>query len=187
VLARPSPAPAAAGLYGWWFRRPPPGVDIGGCAQQDGLTLLYVGISPKAPPTNGREPSRATIRQRLRTHFAGNAAGSTLRLTLGCLLGDELGLRLRRVGSTHRLTFTNPGEQALDHWMAEHAFVSWQVVERAWEAEREILASGLPLPLNLADNPSATRTSVLSEARRRARRAALELPALADSGGPRRG
>lgn len=117
----------------------------------------------------------------------GNAAGSTLRLTLGCLLGDDLGLRLRRVGSTHRLTFTNPGEQALDHWMAEHAFVSWHVVERAWEAEREILGSSLPLPLNLADNPSAAHTSFLGEARRRARLAALELPALADSGGPRRG
>ena len=56
-----------------------------------------------------------------------------------------------------------------------------------WEAERGILASGLPLPLNLADHPSVAHTSFLSEVRRRARLAALELPALADSGGPRQG
>ncbi len=91
VLARPSPCPAVAGLYGWYFREIPPGVDVDGCHSVEGLTLLYVGISPKQPPANGREPSRSTLRRRLQTHYAGNAEGSTLRKTLGCLLAEETG------------------------------------------------------------------------------------------------
>jgi hypothetical protein len=44
---------------------------------------------------------------------------------LGCLLEAQLGIQLRRVGSGHRYTFTNPGEQLLDRWMDQHAFVTW--------------------------------------------------------------
>ncbi|WP_374120389.1 GIY-YIG nuclease family protein [Mesorhizobium onobrychidis] len=55
-------------------------------------------MSPKAPPLNGARPSSQNVRSRLRTHYSGNAAGSTLRRTLGCLLAAELGIELRRVG-----------------------------------------------------------------------------------------
>ncbi|HEV8559512.1 MAG TPA: hypothetical protein VGR06_24485, partial [Actinophytocola sp.] len=54
--------------------------------------LLYVGIAPRHIATR---ISRQNVRSRVRCHFQGNAEGSTLRLTLGCLLG----LELRRVGS----------------------------------------------------------------------------------------
>lgn len=186
VLSRPSPVPKTAGLYAWWFRGLPPGIDTTGCLQRNGLTLLYVGISPKEPPTNGQGASKSTLRQRLRTHYSGNASGSTLRLTLGCLLAAQLGITLQRVGSGGRFTFTNPGEQILDGWMAANAFVAWQATERPWEAERELLASGLILPLNLRDNPSTIHTSYLSGVRAAARLAALSTPVLAASGGARR-
>jgi hypothetical protein len=150
VLTRPTPVPASAGIYAWYFNEVPPGIDPSGCHRHDDLVLLYAGISPKAPPTNGRKPSRSTLRQRLRTHYAGNAEGSTLRLTLGCLLASQLRFRLRRVGSGHRYTFTNPGEQLLDQWMADHAFVTWVEIDGLWEAEAKLLSSGLRLPLNLA-------------------------------------
>jgi GIY-YIG catalytic domain len=45
-------------------------------------------------------------------HYTGNAEGSTLRKTLGCLLANELGIQLWRVGSGNRMTFIE-GEQAL--------------------------------------------------------------------------
>lgn len=45
--------------------------------------------------------------------------------SLGCLLSEALNIRLRRVGSGRRHTFTNPGEIALDTWMAKHARVAW--------------------------------------------------------------
>src|SRR5829696_5243468 len=121
VLKRPSSVPPHPGVYAWYFKECPPVINTNGCHLTGGRTLLYVGISPKAPPTNGKPPSRSTLRQRLRTHYSGNAEGSTLRRTLGCLLGPRLGIQLRRVGSGTRYTFTNPGEQILDHWMAENA------------------------------------------------------------------
>src|SRR5262245_11796197 len=93
ILSRPSQVPAQPGVYGWWFRQLPPLVSPDGCWQRDGLTLLYVGISPAQPPNNGRPPSRENLRKRLKYHYAGNAEGSTLRKTLGCLLADDLGIQ----------------------------------------------------------------------------------------------
>lgn len=187
VLAQPSPAPRVPGVYAWFFSRPPGPIDPAGCYEVDGWTLLYVGISPKEPPTNGRPPSRSTLLQRLRTHYAGNAAGSTLRRTLGCLLADEIGVSLRRVGSGDRYTLTNPGEQCLDDWMSRHARVCWIEAAEPWTIERRILASGLPLPLNVRDNPCLAHTQLVQSVRAAALREADLLPVLADSGGPRRG
>lgn len=186
VLARPCPVPQAAGVYAWYFNAVPPGIDASACHQVLGRALLYIGISPKEPPRNGRAPSRQTLRSRLKCHFGGNAAGSTLRLTLGCLLSEQLGLRLRRVGTSSRLTFTNPGERDLDRWLDENAFVTWLCTERPWEAESEILASDLSLPLNLSGRRVLANAQAVSAARSAARRGAESLPLILDSGGPRR-
>ena len=183
VLARPSVVPASAGVYAWYFNAVPPLIDAEGCHQIAGLALLYVGISPKEAG-NGGKPSGSTLRRRLRTHYAGNAEGSTLRLTLGCLLAMQLGIGLRRVGSGGRYTFTNPGEQLLDQWMREHAFVTWKETARPWEAEEQLLSSGLKLPLNLAGNPKHDER--LKELRSTARRQAKLLEIVTDSGGPRK-
>lgn len=186
VLSRPSPVPSKPGVYAWFFKRVPLLIDVTGCYSTDGLTLMYVGISPKEPPNNGRAASRSTLRKRLQTHYSGNAAGSTLRKTLGCLIASETGFPLRRVGSGQRQTFTNPGEQALDAWMNENAYVVWHPCDKPWEVERQILASGLPLPLNIRDNPCEAHTVVVRAIRRKAVTTALELPVVVDSGGPRR-
>ena len=91
VLIPPTPVPARPGAYAWYFREVPPGVPVDGCHQDQGLWLLYVGISPSKPPTNGKLPSKQSLAKRIRYHFTGNAEGSTLRLTLGCLLADTVG------------------------------------------------------------------------------------------------
>ncbi|GAB3987304.1 hypothetical protein GCM10029978_105550 [Actinoallomurus acanthiterrae] len=139
--------------------------------------LLYVGISPKAPPTNGRTPSRQTIRTRVRYHYRGNAEGSTLRLTLGCLLADELRVRLRRVGSGKRMTFGHEGEAQLTDWMARNAKVVWTVTETPWKLEDKLIRS-LVLPLNLDQNrhsPFHQRLSALrAEQRALARSSPVE-------------
>lgn len=186
VLGRPSPVPLEAGVYAWYFRQVPPGIDATDCYAVDGFTLLYVGISPKEPPTNGRAPSRSTLRKRLQAHFRGNGEGSTLRKTLGCLLACETGFPLRRVGSGSRQTFTNPGERVLDEWMERHAYVAWCTNGEPWVLEREILGSGLSLPLNIRDNPCQAHTDLVRAARREARAAAVQLPIVSDSGGSRR-
>src|SRR5262249_17400710 len=112
---------------------------------------LYAGISPNRPPQNRRPTSKQTLRDRIKYHYTGNAEGSTLRKTLGCLLADALGIQLRRVGSGNRMTFVE-GEQALSAWMAENACVSWVVRDSPWELEDELIAA-LDLPLNLQGNP----------------------------------
>ncbi len=176
VLVRPSPVPAVSGVYGWWFRQLPAPVDISGCYAHNGFTLLYVGISPRRPPVNGRSPSRQTLRTRVWTHYAGNAEGSTLRKTLGCLLSEQLGIHLRRVGSGHRKTFVG-GEHALSTWMGENALVSWVVRERPWELEDELIAR-LDLPLNLEGNKRNQFHQVLTQTRARCVAEADALPVL---------
>src|SRR4051794_1794674 len=180
VLSRPSPIPAVPGVYGWWFDRLPATFDVSSCRQFDGLTLLYTGISPKRPPRNGRPASRGQLRQRIVTHYAGNAEGSTLRKTLGCLLATELGIELRRVGSGSRRTFVD-GEQRLSRWMSEHAYVSFLPHERPWELEDQLIEL-LDLPLNLDGNTHNAFHADLTEVRRLAVTAANLLPVVANPG-----
>jgi hypothetical protein len=183
VLTRPSPIPAVPGVYGWWFRQLPAPMDVSGCHQADGLTLLYTGISPKQPPRNGRPASKGQLRQRIVTHYAGNAEGSTLRKTLGCLLAAELGIQLRRVGSGSRRTFVD-GEQRLSQWMGEHAYVSFAPHERPWELEERLIEL-LDLPLNLNGNSRNTFHVELTRVRRDAVTTANALPVVPNPGGRR--
>ena len=164
VLQRPSPVPVAPGVYAWWFRTLPADIDTSKCEQRDGLTLLYTGISPSRPPANGKPPSRQNLRKRIRTHYTGNAEGSTLRRTLGCLLAEELGLEMRRYGSGHRRHF-GAGEQVLSQWMADNALVSWIVHPEPWEIEHQIIQS-IDVPLNLDGNAMNAYHPTLSAIRR---------------------
>ncbi|TCD17302.1 hypothetical protein E0D81_16155 [Lelliottia amnigena] len=168
VMSKPTPVPAVNGVYFWWFKEIPPGVPAEGCITCDGYTLLYVGISPDR---RGKPNSRSNLRKRIKTHFSGNAAGSTLRRTLGVLLSSVSSFPLRRVGSGSRMTFTHPGEQWLDAWMEKNAKVHWIPVEAPWELEDTLIAS-IPLPLNIQGNAhdfkvtlSGMRSQAAAEAR----------------------
>ena len=176
VLATPSPVPKDPGVYGWWFGDLPTPLDTSACLTRDGCTLLYTGISPKAPPANGRAPSSQRLRDRVRYHFTGNAEGSTLRKTLGVLLSAELNIELRRVGSGARMTFGS-GEQKLSDWMAANALVSWVVHPTPWTLEAELIAD-LDVPLNLDGNAHNRFHPELTKARRNAVVRARELPIL---------
>ena len=168
VMARPTPVPAVNGVYFWWFKQIPPGVPTDGCITANGYTLLYVGISPDK---KGKPNSRSNLRKRIKTHYGGNAAGSTLRRTLGVLLAAESNFPLRRVGSGNRTTLTHSGEQWLDKWMEINAMVHWVVHEEPWLLEETLIAS-IPLPLNIQGSThafkptlSAMRSQAMAEAR----------------------
>jgi hypothetical protein len=172
VLRRECPVPGTSGVYAWFFRElPHPDINAEGCHEHEGAWLLYVGISPKQPPANRRPASRQKLRTRIRYHYRGNAEGSTLRLTLGCLLSESLAISLRRVGSGRRLTFGG-GEATLAEWMAENALVCWAETPDPLMAE-ELLIKQLDLPLNLDQNRAhpfhATLSAIRSQARREAR------------------
>src|ERR1017187_4832410 len=179
LLATPSLVPKAAGVYGWWFRCLPAPIDTSKCANDQGFTLLYTGISPKEPPKNGRPPSKGNLHKRLRQHYVQTAPASTLRRTLGCLLADDLGLQLRRVGAGHRRQLTKfaSDEQALSEWMEENAFVSWVKCKRPWELEYALIRQ-LDLPLNLLGNSRNRFHPELTGARARCLAQARALPVL---------
>ncbi len=178
VLQRPSPVPSEPGIYAWYFQGLDGLVPTSGCVSAFRMPLLYVGIAPKRTPENGSPASSQRLRHRIRYHFNGNAEGSTLRLTLGCLLADALDIQLRRVGSGTRLTFGADGEQRLSQWLQDHAFVAWQVVLQPWLLEHELITA-TPLPLNLDMNKHHPFHAALSACRSSAKRTARELPILA--------
>jgi hypothetical protein len=161
VLARPSPVPPAAGIYGWHFLGPL-------AAQLDVDRLHYVGIAPRHM---SNRTSSQNLRTRIRYHLRGNAAGSTLRLTLGCLLG----LELRRVGSGNRLTFGSAGETELNAWLDLNARLCWYTMAEPWTAESAVIAQ-TDLPLNLDQNRSHPFSDHLRAARAQARTRARGLP-----------
>ena len=175
VLDERNPVPASGGVYGWYFdEMPDAAIDTDRCHQIIGnRALLYVGISPGRPRVTGR-PSSQTLRTRTRNHFRGQAEGSTLRLSLGCLLSGRLGIELRRVGSGKRLTFGD-GEEILSRWLDDHAGVVWVEDHEPWLLE-ERLIDDLYLPLNLDQNKTHPFHPHLSKARAEAKARARELP-----------
>jgi len=173
VVGRPCPVPASAGVYAWFFDWCPPGISPERLVRSLGFVLLYVGIAP-APPRASGSSSRQTLRSRLRYHFRGNAEGSTLRLSLGCLLSQSLGIELRRVGSGRRMTFGS-GERVLDDWLGQRARIVWMVCDNPWETEKYLIRT-VSLPLNLDQNRHHLFHSELSGIRRLAKTRARELP-----------
>lgn len=163
--------PAVSGIYAWFFKEIPHSVPIDNCLQRNGMKLLYVGISPSKPG------SRETLRSRIRFHYRNHAEGSTLRLTLGCLLESKLKTVLRRVGSGKRMTFGLKKEDDLTIWMANNAFVTWVELDKPWRVE-PMLIEALRPPLNIESNNDHPFHSVLKQLRLQARRRARTLPIL---------
>ena len=161
VLSNPCPVTRVNGVYAFFFKEVPPGVPVDGCFTHDGLTLLYIAGSPDK---KGKANSTQTLQQRVRYHFKGNADGSTLRRSLGILLAKESGYALRRVGSGKKMTLTNKGEQCLDRWMQENAFVTWIENEEPWDLENQLLNS-LSIPLNIQGNKHHPYASLLAQIR----------------------
>jgi hypothetical protein len=124
----------------------------------------------------GKRPSTQSLWHRIRYHYRGNAEGSTLRLTLGCLLAQQLGIQLRRVGSGKRMTFA-AGEPVLSEWMAHNAFVTFQECERPWELEAQLVRA-VSLPLNLDQNRNHHFHSTLTELRKAAKQLARSMDVL---------
>lgn len=148
--------PAEHGVYFWWIKDLPVNIPLDSCIRYGAYSLVYAGISPDK---KGKPNSKATLKTRIRTHYFGNAEGSTLRRTLGVLLAEQSGYPLRRVGSGKRMTFTHLGEQWLDQWMQENAAVSYIVMPEPWIVEEELLKQ-ISLPLNLKGNEHEFKSSL---------------------------
>jgi hypothetical protein len=175
VLAKPYPIPDVPGVYGWFFGEvPDKRIDASRCIVRNGLTLLYVGIAPERRSSAAR-PSSGNLRKRIRYHFTGNASGSTLRLTLGCLLSQKIGIELRRRSNSNSSLSFGSGEGVLDEWMATNASVAWIATPAPWLLEDETIKI-LNLPLNISRNDSNAFHPLLKHARAAARTRARQLP-----------
>jgi hypothetical protein len=183
VLSKPSPVPNAAGVYAWYFDEPPPQVPTAGTHRSGGHFLLYVGIAPRKPASSG-EVSKRTLRDRLRQHYALNAYGSTLRLTLGCLLGLPLPRieSAKNPGSAKRMTL-GPDEERLSGWMEDHARVVWMTHLEPWEVEDRLLDRLKP-PLNLRGNEGHAFYPALTKLRAECREQASSVPPLPSTPAP---
>jgi hypothetical protein len=178
VLQKPCPVPLEPGVYGWYFNEVPAHVPLDGIHVHEGHLLLYVGIAPKKPSAAGKASSR-TLRDRIRQHYRLNAYGSTLRLSIGSLLGLELRriASKRNPGTAKRMTFGLEGENRLNEWMEAHARVVWWPCAEPWIHEHSLLKE-LVLPLNLDANARSPFHSTLKEIRATARARAAERPPL---------
>ena len=159
LTTRPSPIPPANGIYGWYFDElPSPGIpDIGTIVGP--WALLYIGIAPGSPG------SASNLRKRLRNHLTGNARGSTLRLTLGCLLAERLGIS--PFVASGKLHF-GEAESNLSAWLDVHARVTWVEHPEPWSVEADVVR-GLGVPLNRAHNDAHAFYPVVGDARKRMR------------------
>jgi hypothetical protein len=164
--------PSTSGVYAWFFKQVPPRVPIKGCLYRSRMPLLYVGISPS------RTGSHASLHDRIRTHFTGQAESSTLRFTLGCLLEKKLRTILRCEGPSGRKTFKSK-EDTLTNWMARYARIAWiETSTKDNQAVEDFLIRSLKLPLNIKGNSNhcfcstlkSIRASALKQARARLRR-----------------
>jgi hypothetical protein len=171
VLSKPCPIPTEPGAYAWFFKEIPGVTPTDGCETKGNLTLLYVGISPDRI---GRSISAYNLRKHIINHYLGDSADSTLRRSLGVLLTDQSDFPLRRVGSGRRMTFTHLGEQWLDQWMEDNAFVCWVKHETPWRLEQELLET-LSLPLNIKGNRDHIFSDDLNRLRTDAIRSAREM------------
>ncbi len=165
--------PRGSGLYAWWFDEVPPLVPTDATITKGRLHLLYVGISPRRPAGNGAQPSRETLRSRIRGHYRGKAEGSTLRMTLGCLLAETLDITLTLSAAGKRKTF-DEGELRLSEWMCHHAFVSWMEYPNPWDLEEDAIRR-FSLPFNIQHNQHHAFYRTLRQTRRSALAAARQV------------
>ena len=71
------------------------------------------------------------------------------------------------------MTFTHLGEQWLDEWMSDNAFVCWVENNKPWEIEKGIFNT-VSLPLNIQDNDHHQFSKTLSKMRTKSKQNARE-------------
>ena len=136
--------PDSSGIYGWYFDRLPPFVPSVGCTVVKKWwifkrwTLLYIGKAKNLKERiidyhiDGKHYPKGTM--------------STLRLSLGCLLSDKLGLILYYP----RESF-GKRDRNLNKWLTKHVRVAW-IVSRNMRVLEEKAIWRYILPLNIKDN-----------------------------------
>jgi hypothetical protein len=165
--------PRRPGAYAWFSATVPEFIPKEELTIRDGLALLYTGIAPRASTSGGLDPNRTSLAPRISYHATGSADASALRLTLGCVLAQQLGLQLELHADGERFTWGPSGEARLSNWIQKQLRVSWVVHSRPWEVT-DMAFRGLFLPLNLNITDPTPFHRALGDIKRRLERSALE-------------
>lgn len=105
-----------------------------------GYNVIYTGIAGKS------------LRNRdVKNHFSGNAGGSTLRKSLGCLMGYGFIPRDKCNPDNGKVKFSDKDETALSIWMIKNLLLFYNVNDDYASHELELINKYNP-PLNLKDN-----------------------------------
>ena len=143
IVNNPSLIPAEHGFHAWFFNHVPKPIPLKNTFKRDGYTLLFLGSVPS------KESSNANLRKSiLNQHLKGNAHDSTLRLSLACLLKDQLGISLVQHGSR---IFLGDDEEILDEWLNKNVKIAYFVDEEPWIDKVDMIKE-LNLPLNIEHN-----------------------------------
>lgn len=93
-----------------------------------------------------------SLQKRIREHLLGDARRSTFRMTLGCLLKDELDLTV--IGTLGQTYFHfGDDEVRLTKWMRENLAVGFRETKTPLEDEKALIELANP-PLNIAGRKS---------------------------------
>ena len=108
------------------------------------LDVIYTGISKNLKNRDYRQ------------HFIGNNAGrSTLRKSLGCLMGFRQIPRDCNCPQNKKTKFCDEEESILSQWMSENLLLLYYVNDKYEENELELINFYNP-PLNLKNNKNPT-------------------------------
>lgn len=153
VTGSPQEIPTGAGNYILVFREgrslPDTGLHVQ-MAKFRGMDILYTGV---AGPSSG-------LRRRITwAHFGNNAGRSTLRLSLGVLLGfTPIPRDTKNPGNGH-VRFCPDEEARLTAWMKDNLLVYYFSNDSYEEMEDEMIATLNP-PLNLSKNANPVNSEI---------------------------
>ena len=143
IVNNPSIIPAEYGFHAWFFSQVPKPIPLDNTFNRDGYTLLFLGSVPI------KKGSNSNLRKSIvNQHLKGNAHDSTLRLSLACLLKDQLSISLAQHGSRISL---GDDEEILDEWLNKNARVAYFVDNEPW-VDKVAMINELDLPLNIEYN-----------------------------------
>jgi hypothetical protein len=151
------------GLYSWWVDEPGARMISAGLGHQIDPGRIYAGQTGATKWPSGKAGSMTLAKRIGSNHLAGRIAGSTFRLTLASILGDQL--ELVKIDARH---LDHPSEQRLTDWMRTHLEVAvhpFATPDSLVDLERLVL-SELDPPLNLDGRPTSTVRTRLASLRR---------------------
>lgn len=104
-----------------------------------------------------------SLRERLKSHFGPRSESSSLRMSLGLLLEDQLDLQVHTIDKRRKFYFEP--EQSLTDWILNNTHIAYFLTASPMEDERKLISCGYGL-LNISGATPTAWTKYLAQRRR---------------------